>query len=343
MITPLFRPYIRRRDMNSVLSCMVSDKIGTGEKNRDFSKLFTSYIRSQGTFLFSSYFNAIYFAFSQLDINPGDKVIISPLAPLLYLSVFNLLKIRPVFIDVDLTTGLILIEEMEKAIISEKPRAVIVYYTQGFIPELNRILREGLTFIEDITQGLGGLYEENKIGSFGTLTLADLNSSGLITCGEGGMISFQNRTLYRKLKKESFLKSLFLSDLNASLGISQLKKLDYFVQKRREIAEFFYSSLRKTKHKPLIQNTTNSSNCKNVPYSFPVVLESGLNDALIYAQKHNINIQPAFHDSIISSFEEDISCPNARSLYLRCVLFPLYPSLSRKEIKTISRVISTLP
>jgi len=131
-----------------------------------------------------------------------------------------------------------------------------------------------------------------------------------------------------------------LADMNAALGISQLAALERFVLARREIAQVFAQSLLRCRHSPLVQKL----DAENVLSSFPVVLADGMKEARAYAMKKGVEAVPAFSDTI-AAVDEPLAeaCPRARSLMLRCLLFPLYPMLAKRDVEIISKVLATLP
>jgi dTDP-4-amino-4,6-dideoxygalactose transaminase len=143
----------------------------------------------------------------------------------------------------------------------------------------------------------------------------------------------------RRMQESSPLYSP-LADMNAALGIAQLAALESFVAARREIAGVFAQALLKSRHKPLIQGM----DADNVLSSFPVALADGMKEVRQYALKKNVDTAPAFAGSIAALEDSPAAhCGNARSLALRCLLFPLYPMLGKRDVEGVCRVLSTLP
>jgi perosamine synthetase len=128
--------------------------------------------------------------------------------------------------------------------------------------------------------------------------------------------------------------------MNAALGISQIHALERFVTARREIHAAYIQSLLKSRHKTLIQK----GEAENVMCAFPVVLEGGMKEVRQYAMKKGVETEPAFADAAAAHDEaQDFPCPNARSLMLRCLMFPLYPMLARREVESVQKVLATMP
>ena len=111
------------------------------------------------------------------------------------------------------------------------------------------------------------------------------------------------------------------------------------MQLRMELMELYIRALLQTRHKPLVY----SEKVKNPVYSFPVILESGLKEVKQYANRKDIDIEPAFAASIADFLKEANTCINAASLLLRTILFPLYPLLGMKNASKIAKVLGTLP
>jgi len=168
---------------------------------------------------------------------------------------------------------------------------------------------------------------------------------------------------------ESLPREMLLCDMNAALGLQQVKRIEQFIQKRREIASIYHRALLRGRHRLLLQ----PGEAENVFHSFAVVLASGAREVIQYARKKQVEciyafegslygsmVRPVGHNDAAESAESDNSgspiddanhemeldaadFPGARSLTLRCVLFPLYPVLPKREVDRIEKVVTTLP
>ncbi len=342
MKIPVFKPSIKRRDMDNVLSCMVSDKVGPGDLSNELAKLISKQFELAGGFTFSSYYIAISIALDILNIKQDDQVLISALSPSVYLDVFKEKRIKSIIIDVDPDSGIILKEEIQKNI-NENPKALIIHNALGFIPDMEAVLQFDIPVIEDISHSLGGRLREKYCGGFGDLCIISLDIENIITAGQGGLVLAKDRKYVKDIKGLSSIEKLFLSDFNASLAIAQFKQLNSFIDMRKELYDLFSGQLMQSRHKTLMEPIQNA---ENIPFSFPVLLETGMNEVIQYAAKKNINTYEAFADSIIKRMLDDninAECPNAKALMLRCILFPLYPMLGKKNAEIICKVLVSLP
>jgi len=327
--------------MDSVLNCMVSDQIEAGIAVREFETLVTQYIGSQGALAFSSYYVTLIMALHTLELQPGDAVVISALAPSLYQDVLSELRLVPVILDVNVDSGLVEPAEIEKAL-PLNPKAILYHYTLGYVPAITELLKFNIPVIEDISQCLGTSINAKMAGAFGDLAILSLKPHDIITTAEGGIILFNDKKYLQKLKqvKARVLENLLMPDFNASLGIAQMKLIATFIEKRKTLNEAYTQSLMKSRYKSLLQH----EECEKTPYSFPVIISSGLKEVQKYSRKKNIDTIQAFLNSVIAVDEAvQGSCKNAKTLLMCTLLFPLYPMLGKEHIDNIIKVIGTIP
>ena len=327
--------------MDAVLSVMVEDQLGPGAISQQLVKELGTYLGLESGAAFREYGRAINSAFDCLELKKGSKVIISPLAPAVYLDVILQREYEPLFADIDQETGGLALENVEK-LIPMQPAVIIVHETLGFIPDIEALLDLQLPIIEDISQSIGGNVGEKKCGSFGNYVVLSMEPENIVTCGGGTIIFAGGRKEAAALKKmiSIYPKESYLQDMNAALGIVQMKSIETFIEKRKEVAQVYSRALMRTGHKTLIQK----GEAENIFFTFSVILSSGLKEVRQYARKHNVDTALAFEDSIIGHFEiTDQDCSNAQSLSLRCLLFPLYPTIGKKNVSQVEKVLSTLP
>jgi perosamine synthetase len=332
---------VKRRDMGSVLTCIVSDKLGPGEVSRDFVARMSQLLDCSGGILLSNSSIAVRAGLEALGLGPSDSVVLSALSPAWMLRAVRDGGFVPLLADVEPESGSLDPAEVAKQI-GRGPKAIIARYSLGIVPDIAALRSFGIPIVEDVSQALGGKVGDIPCGSTGDITVVSLEPENVITCGGGAMVLAKGRSAAAALKKlpESSLSYWPLADMNAALGLSQLQGLERFVLARRELASAFSQSLLKSRHKTLVQKVE----ADNVLSSFPVLLKDGLKEARLYAQRKEVETVPAVEDSPVTLDEEvAASCPHARSMALRCLLFPLYPVLARKDVETISKVLSTLP
>jgi perosamine synthetase len=342
MLVPLVRPTLRRKDYNSVLNCLVTDRIAAGPLNQEFAAVLSKTLGVSGGVGLISYRSCIHCALQLLELEKGDGVILSALAPREYLEVIEASGLVAMIADVDSERPLFSADSVQKYL-SGGAKALVLYYTLGCLPPEDGLFRLGLPVIEDVTQAVGGLWGEQPCGSRGRVTVLSLDPGGLITAGCGGAAFSADRRGARMLKEAVThgCGGELLPDMNAALGINQVRELPRFLQKRSEIEQIFRESLLRSRHRPLLEEGA------HVSFSFPVLVKQGRGELRRYAEKRGIQTGPAFSDVVVSAEGAPATAaglyPHAEQLLRRAVLFPLYPSLARKDIQLLCRVLSTLP
>lgn len=327
--------------MDAVLSTLVDDQIGPGPIARNLVKECAGYLGVSDGIAFREYRRAVEIVFDAMEIGKESAIIMSPLAPKVYREVAAERGVRILFADVDLETGCISAEGVENHL-DAAPAACLVDSPGGFVPDLNAIVDCGVPIIEDVSTSFGGLCLNRKCGSYGRFTVISLEARNLITAAGGAAVLAGTRrdvTLLRKAA-ETLDSTYMLPDLNAALSITQLKHIEESIERRRDIAGVYMRSLSKGKHRTFVQ----SGDSENVYFSFPVILDGAVNDAVKYAHSKRVIITRSFEDTSGFWGEWDGStCPNAHTLFLRCVFFPLYPLLTKDQIEQVAKVLSTLP
>lgn len=341
MLVPVFKPYIRRADMDSVLSCLISDEIGPGIISNELVTELCYFLNLGDGYLFRDYYRAISIAIDTLELKSGSRILLSPLSPGAYFDVLKDKGIIPIFADVDPETALMDKKNIDRFMESTID-AVLLHCPLGTVADMDYFSSLGVPVIEDISENFGAQFNDQKCGSFGKVAIFSMEADKILTCG-GGSAVFVNDSFYSdKLNMicKSYSNEIFLSDINASLALVQLKNIEEILDKRNKLAEIFHSALNKTEHKTI--RTIDGS--LNVHFSFPILLKGSMSEVIAYVRKKNIEPRKAFLRTALDvSGNKDNICPVASGLILRSLLFPLYPSLGKKNAEMISKVITTLP
>ena len=355
---------IRRKEMDAVLTCMVDERIGPGELNSRLIQSVKEFTGCDGAIALRSPLSALKYALSALGTESGTAVMISALAPAWHIQAVEYAGFKPIVLDVDETTGLVSVDAVSEGA-KNGGRILLLHESMGILPDMNPFIELGIPIIEDISKSLGTLIPVNtenesssekprKAGSFGVYSIMALEEKDVITAGGGAILTAPNRREWIVLKKlaDTVPTTELLPDINAALAWIQLKEFGRNEIRRKEIFTLFRRAIMSGRHKTFIRPEYNIeiSEGKNADYGstmccFPLVLNSAFKDVKSYAAKKDIEIRPAYEDSVIALREEELSssCIKAKSLYLRTALFPLYPRLSNPQIAKIVKVLGTLP
>ncbi len=341
MSIPVFRPSIKRREMDSVLSCMVSDNIGPGQYSEQLSELLNRVCDTRVSLLLREYERALELCFRCLELPEGSEVILSPLVPGTYLHALKLCGLVPVFVDVDENLAVPDLESIEGKI-NEKTGAVVLAGVFGYQWDLADWEHPELSLIEDISHSYGSIRDGLPAGCRGDIVLMRLEPHDLITTGGGAVLLARGKKYADTLSSlvKNYDSTIVLSDMNAAFGLSQIREFDKHLGVRNELYQLFLSALRKGKHgffSDFEQDCT-------VRSSFPVLVKGNRQEIQNYARKKGVDTTLAFQGCCLEEELGDmIVCPVAESLILNCLLFPLYPSMGKANSDIVARVLSTLP
>lgn len=274
----IFKPFISRKDMDSVLTTLVSEEIGCGRIGRELSAAASDYIGVENGFVFKEYERGIEAVFRALNLEADASVALSPLSSRYYKKVLDSLGIKTRIIDVNPDTGIISIEKIDSADI----KAAVIESPFGVSPDYSE-LDEDIIIIEDISNTIGGGAEESKNGSSADYVIMNMDPERIITAGCGVFTAAGSKKGREKLKKAAadLGSDKILPDLNCALALSLFSTIDKYIETRCEIAENYKNALMKTKHKTVIHR---EDSIPVYPF-FPVIAASSTKDIIKYAAK----------------------------------------------------------
>ena len=210
---------------------------------------------------------------------------------------------------------------------------------------------------------------ELAVNIHSSFTILGLEECDMLTSGGGSLLYSAGRKNLRQrdaaIPRNSLLPldmpaELGLPDLNAALAVVQFREAIKNLAKRSEIANLYSQSLLRTRHKRFIQNDVLGTNAygskalneeaeEKLPvlynnYAFSLILETGVKDVKAYAKRKDISVESAFENTPAgSALALPKLCPEAYSLSLRTVLFPIYPRLGMANAGRVAKLIQTLP
>jgi dTDP-4-amino-4,6-dideoxygalactose transaminase len=340
MSIPVFRSYIRRKDMDTVLNCLVTDSVGPGEYLDRFQKNAREALGFDYGFAVRGPGIALSLALESLALNEGDVVAVSALAPSYYSGVLASRRLVPVFVDVASDTADPDFSSL--ASLEPRPKAFILYDALGILPDPEAVAALGMPVIEDMSTALGAYRGESRAGSIGKVAILGLEPDSIVTSGGGALVlAFGKRegTVLRNLA-DAIDSEIRMTDYNAALGLAQLRDMESAIARRRELAASFGQSLARTRHRLVSQG--GEGECGY--WALPVSVASSVKDVEAYAKKKEVDSVLAFGGSLLGmGLVPDSECPNARSFAMRCLLFPLHQRIGAASAQKIAKVLATLP
>ena len=336
------KPTITEKDMNNVINVLKSGFVGAGDKTEEVKKLISGLLDKKETFFLNSGTSSLFLSLKALHLKEDDEIIISNYScPTLYNQICNI-PATPVLVDTDENSFFINEKQIFEKI-NNRTKAVLINHPFGhFENALLKIKNAGVFIIEDITHSLGAkAFNGIKTGSLGDIVICSFGSAKLITSGTGGSISTSIEDIIIKLRAMLDYEyvehdisynvnrhNLKLGDLNASLLLSQLGQLDYFISKRKILSKIYYDNL---KNPYPFSFSENSIYYRFFIHDDPAKIRKILN---YLSEKNILTVIGGFR--IISNIIGcDENFPHSVKAHKSFLSIPIYPSLSNNEIHFI--------
>lgn len=366
---------ITEDEKRELMDTLDSGWITTGPKTEKFEERFAEYVKAKYAIGVSSGTAALHLSLLALGIGKGDEVITTPMTFVATVNAILYVGAHPVLADVEPDTLNIDPEQIKRKI-TNKTKAIIPVHYAGQPCRMNEIMRlaerHGLFVIEDAAHAIEAEYNGRKIGSIGDLTCFSFHPIKNITTGEGGMITTNDKKLFEKIKiyrwhgldKEAnrrYCPGQFvpydmvclgykynMTDIQASLGICQLKKIDSFWKKRKEYTEL-YDSFFKGQPDILTLPPPFKGN-KNAYHLYPIrvkIKNLSLSRDKVINELHKENIGASVHFRcvhLLTFYKRYFNpppktFPNAEYASERLISLPLYPKLSEKEVSYVAKTV----
>lgn len=370
MISIKFLPYgkqcIDESDIESVMDVLNSDFITQGPKINEFEKELAEYCGSKYAVAFNSGTSALHGAYFAFGLGNDDEMITSPNTFVATSNAALYLNAKPVFSDVEIETGNMDIYNVEEKITDKTKLIVPVHYSGNPVDlkELYEIAEENnVKIIEDAAHAIGAKYDGGKIGNskYSEMSILSFHPVKHITTGEGGAVLTNNEEYYQKLlmfRSHGVTKNNFvnepdgdwyyemhylgynyrITDIQSILGLSQLQKLDKFIERRREIAEAYNKAF---EDNPYFKTIIEKDCCESSYHLFPILIEdeyknkkkeifSKLREEGLGVQIHYIPVylQPYYQNL---GYKKNL-CPISEDFYQREISIPMYPLMDEADV-----------
>ena len=307
---------------------------------------------------------ALHLALEMLGVQKGDHVFCSDLTFVASANAIRYLNAIPVFIDAEPTSWNMSPSALEKAFESVLPKAVIVTDIYGQSADYKLIAeicdKHQTPIIEDAAESLGAEYNRKKCGSFGEMAILSFNGNKIITTSGGGMLLTDRSEFVleaKKLSTQSREEALHyehaqvgynyrLSNILAALGRAQLKSLDQYVEKRREIFNYYYNNLKNVEG---IRFMPEIENGKSTRWLSVVLMENinhdKIEDIIRSFSEENIEVRPIWKPMHLQPVFEDASFyyngqkPISASLFEHGLCLPSGSDLSKNDLNRIIELL----
>jgi len=372
------KPFISEEEVDEIVDTVRSGWISMGPKTIRFENKFNEYIGAKKSVAVSSWTAAGHLSLEAFGINEGDEVILPTMTFPATAEIVCYFKAKPVMVDVDEDTLNISLEAIEKAI-TPKTKAIIPVHYAGQPCDLDEIhaiaKKHNLKVLEDAAHSLPAKYKGKKIGTISDVTCFSFYATKTLSTGEGGMICTNNEEIAERVKimrlhginRDAWKRytesgswyyevvapgyKYNFTDLQASLGLPQLKKVDAMWESRKRIAAKYTEVL---KDLDIIQLHTIKPDRDSSWHLYPIRLHLDRltkNRAQIINELRERNIGVGVHFMPVHQhlyYSEtfnlsDADYPVASAAFPRLMSLPIYPGMTDENVdKVIDVLIDTL-
>lgn len=361
---------IDEKDIEAVVNILKGDYLTTGPSIKDFEDRLAAYVGAKYAVAVSNGTSALHVAMFGCDIQEGDEVIVTPMTFAASSNAILYMGAKPVFADINKRTYNINAADIERKI-TEKTRAIVPVDFAGQPVDLDEILKLAdkyqLKVIEDGAHALGSEYKGQRVGAFADATTFSFHPVKPITTGEGGIITTNDENIYKRMvrfrthgitrdiellqnvdegawyyEQSDLGYNYRLTDLQAALGLSQLKKIDCFIARRREIVAVYNKAFEKLDQVILPYEKGDRKSGYHIyvirlDFEKIKVTRKEIYDALI-AENIGVNVHyiPVYYHPYYSKlgYQKGL-CPIAEEVYEGIITLPLYPTMKERDVQDV--------
>ena len=365
---PYGRQWIDEADINAVGNVLRSDWITQGPTIELFESEVGRMVSATYSIVLANGTAALHAVCFAIGISPGDEVIVPTLTFAASANCVLYCGGKPVLCDIDPATLTIDVAQVERAI-TKKTKAIIAVDFAGHPAHWNQLRalakKRKIVLVADSAHALGARYKNKPVGSLADLTIFSFHPVKAITTAEGGMVVtnrkkfadkiriFRNHGIRKPTRHQapdtmhpSWYQEMVelgynyrITDMQAALGLSQLKKLEKFVSRRREIARQYINAFKKIDEIILPPNQpwaehawhlfTVQLKTKNRDFMYDQLKKKGVGTQVHYVPIH---LQPYYQKRF--GFRKG-DFPRSEEYYARCLSIPLFPAMTDQQTKRV--------
>ena len=356
---PVSEPLLNGKELEYVTDCIRSGWVSSlGKYIIEFEQLFAKFCGSEYAIATDNGTNALHLALVTLGIGPGDEVIVPTLTFIATANAVRYTGAMPVFADSEPFTWNIDPANLSK-LITPHTKAIIPVHLYGHPANMQPILdlasQHKLYVIEDAAEAHGALYQGKRAGSMGHMGVFSFYANKIITCGEGGMVTTNDKALAERLR---FLRDHAMSsekrywhyeigynfrmtNMQAALGVAQMDHIEEFITKKRWIADQYNQRLQQVEY---LQIPPEADWATSIYWMYSILIKEDApvnrDEVISYLKSQNIDSRPFFYPiHTMPPYQASISLPIAENLSRQGINLPSAVTMNEEKI---DRVVTAL-
>ena len=354
---PVAQPEIGNEELENVTIAVKSGWVSSkGPFILEFEKNFANYIGTKCGVSSSNGTTALHLALVALGIGKGDKVLVPSLDFISVANVVTYVGGKPVFVDSHPDYWCM---DPAKIKVDKHTKAIIAVHLYGHPCDMEKIMsiakENDLSVIEDCAEAPGAEYKGRKVGNFGVISCFSFYGNKIITTGEGGMCLTNNVELAEKMQilrdhgmnphrrywHDVIGFNYRITNLQAALGVAQLKKIDNLINKKRQIAHEYNRLLKEVSNVTLPPEMPWA---KSVYWLYSVLVNKTIRDKLIESlDNQGVESRPFFYPShVMPPHKTNSSFPVAEELSARGINLPSGTMLTQNQIEEVATALKQI-
>ena len=330
------RPTIDESDCIAVQTILKSEMIAEGQCVAKFEHALSDYLGLFGGVATSSGTAALFLAIKALGLGPGDKIILPTYVCRSVLDAVRTSGATPILCDVGKDWCIDVSSVASR--IKEQISAIIAVHTFGISTCVQELRKFGVPVIEDCSQGLGPVPDGSYLGRQGDVIVCSFHATKMLTTGEGGMVLSHRPEIVERLRHLRYgvdpmecQYKLPMSDIQAALGLSQLRRYDSFLERRQQIAERYFEDLGGL---PIL--LPESVRNKSQFFRFPIRSQHDFKALRIKFEQLGVQLRRGVDCLLHRVLIEDSSnFLNGERCFSETVSLPIYPGLREHNLEQI--------
>lgn len=367
---PYGQQWIDVEDIEAIIKVLKADWITQGPKVEEFEEKVAEYCGAKYAIAVSNGTAALHAACAVAGISSGDEAVTTPITFVATANAVIYNGGKPIFADIREDTLNIDPDEIGKRL-SPRTKAILPVDLTGHPADLDEIMAiakgKGLIVIEDAAHALGAEYKGQKIGGLADMTILSFHPVKHITTGEGGMILTNNVDYYERLKifrhhgivQDKFDESSWyyeiynighnfrITDFQCALGLSQMNKLDFFIERRRDVAAKYNDAFSGIEE---IITPVEKDDIKCVYHIYVIqlrieLLKVGRKEVFDALRAENIGVNVHHIPIHLQPFYRNMygyrrgDYPKAEQYYDRAITLPIFPKMTDQDIEDVIKAV----